>query len=249
MKTMARLLLLPLAVSACGGPSAGGNEASSSVAEASRAVPAQSTSAALPVAPKASAVPAAAPSGILSCRAEIGAAAARLVEACRNVSPATRPPCNAANSCAMIADEVARSCALFDGDGPAMKGCTADPKGMDAAADVVRRYYSAINARDYATAWTQWGDDGQPGRTYAAFAAGFAGTRGVKVTIGKLAPGDGGAGSIYQPVPVTVDSTMADGAHQRFAGTYVVRRVNGVDGASAAQLRWHLDSATLKRVP
>ena len=41
----------------------------------------------------------------LSCAAEIGtAAAAKRVAICRNVSPATHPPCNAANSCAMIED-------------------------------------------------------------------------------------------------------------------------------------------------
>jgi hypothetical protein len=65
------------------------------------------------------------------------------------------------------------------------------------------------------------------------------------VTIGALTPGDGGAGSIYQPVPVTVDATLDDGTRQRFRGTYVVRRVNGVDGARPDQLRWHIDSATL----
>lgn len=186
--------------------------------------------------------------GLRSCAAEIGAAAAaRRVAVCRDVSPATRPPCNAANSCALIEDEIARSCALFDGQGAPMAGCGPAPKGMEAAAAVVRRYYSAIDARDYATAWSQWGDDGRPGQTLAAFEQGFAHTRSTRVTIGRLEPGDGGAGSIYQPVPVTVEATLDDGSRQRFVGTYVVRRVNDVDGATAAQLRWHLDSAQLKR--
>ena len=180
-----------------------------------------------------------------SCEAEIGAAAAaKRVAICRDVSPATHPPCNAANSCAMIDGEIARSCALS-----ADTDCTPAPDGMAAAADVVRRYYVAIDARDFATAWTLWGDDGRPGQTYASFVAGFAGTRSTRVTIGRLEPGDAGAGSIYQPVPVTVDATLADGTHQRFTGSYVVRRVNGVDGASPAQLRWHLGSAALHRVP
>lgn len=189
-------------------------------------------------------------SELLSCNAEIGeAAAAKRVAICRDVSPATHPPCNAVNSCAMIEDEIARSCALFDGKGAPMAGCGPAPKSMEAAAAVVRRYYSAINARDYATAWTQWGDEGRPGQTLAAFEAGFAHTRSTRVTIGALQPGDGGAGSIYQPVPVTVDATLDDGTQQRFRGTYVVRRVNDVDGASASQLRWHIGSAQLKRIP
>ena len=188
-----------------------------------------------------------------SCATDTGtAAAARRVAVCLNVSPATHPPCNAANSCAMIEDEISRSCALFDDNRPPMKGCGPDPKGMEAAADVVRRYYSAIDAHDYATSWTQWGDDGRPGQTFKAFEAfeaGFAHTRSTQVTIGPLEHGGGGAGSIYQPVPVTVEATLDDGTRQHFTGTYVVRRVNDVDGASASQLRWHLGSAELRRAP
>jgi hypothetical protein len=46
-----------------------------------------------------------------SCREELGERrAAELVRQCRMVSPATRPPCNAANSCRMIEDEVLRGC-------------------------------------------------------------------------------------------------------------------------------------------
>ena len=184
-----------------------------------------------------------------SCSTEIGAAAAASrVAVCRNVSPATHPPCNAVNSCAMIEHEIARSCALFDGNAPTMKGCGPDSNGMQAAADVVRRYYSAIDARDFATAWIQWGDNGPPAQAFKAFKDGFVHTRSTRVTIGSLEPGGGGAGSIYQPVPVTVDATLDDGTRQRFAGTYVVRRVNDVDGASASQLRWHLGSAELRRI-
>ena len=206
-------------------------------------MPAASPSAASPVASLT-------PVAMRSCSAEIGAAAAaRRVAVCRNVSPATHPPCNAANSCALIEDEIARSCALFDDKGPPMQGCASAPRGMQAAADVVRRYYSALDARDFGTAWSQWGEGGQPGQTFAAFKDGFAHTSATRVTIGTMEPGSGGAGSIYQPVPVIVEATRDDGTQQRFTGSYTVRRVNGVDGASAAQLRWHLDSAQLHPVP
>jgi len=149
----------------------------------------------------------------------------------------------------MIEDEIARSCALFDGKGEPMAGCDPAPKSMAAAVAVVQRYYAALNARDYATAWAQWGDGGPPNQTLDKFQAGFAGTRSTRVTIGTLEPGDGGAGSIYQTVPVTVDSQLADGTRQRFVGDYVVRRVNGVDGATPSQLRWHIGKAKLKPVP
>lgn len=48
------------------------------------------------------------------CAAEIGdAAAAALVKRCIAVSPATRPPCNVANECALIQGEIDRSCAQY----------------------------------------------------------------------------------------------------------------------------------------
>lgn len=187
-----------------------------------------------------------------SCATDIGEAAAqRRVALCRQVSPATRPPCHVANSCAMIEDEIARSCALIDRDrnNPPTPGCSPAPHSIDAAAAVVKRYYSAINARDFSTAWSQWGEDGPPGQARGRFEAGFGLTQSTHVTIGRLTPGDAGAGSLYQPVPVTVDSQLVDGRRQRFVGEYIVRRVNGVDGATPAQLRWHIDSARLKAVP
>ena len=49
-------------------------------------------------------------------------------------------------------------------------------------------------------------------------------------------------------MPVKVDAVLKDGKRQRFTGRYVVRRVNNVDGASADQRRWHIDSAQLKPV-
>ena len=52
--------------------------------------------------------------GTVACRDEIGPAAAkRLVARCFDASPATHPPCNAVNPCAMIREEIARSCKLF----------------------------------------------------------------------------------------------------------------------------------------
>jgi hypothetical protein len=240
----------PLLLAACGGADKRGEPVAANTA-GTVAEPAPAPAPATPVATPAAARPVATDTpratGPRSCAADIGAAAAaRRVAICRDVSPATHPPCNVANSCAMIDDEIARSCALFDGKGAPMAGCTPSPKSAAAAAAVVQRYYAALDARDYDTAWQQWGDDGRPGQTRAAFEQGFAHTRTTRVTIGALPPGDAGAGSSYQPVPVTVDATLDDGRHQRFRGRYVVRRVNAVDGASAGQLRWHIDSAQLK---
>lgn len=189
-----------------------------------------------------------APSKRLSCSAEIGtAAAAQKAVVCRNVSPATHPPCNAANSCALIEDEIARGCAILaSGDRPLPPSCSPDPTSPEAAADVVRRYYAAINARDYETAWAQWGADGPRGQSFAAFQKGFAHTRKAVATIGRLGPSEGATGTVYQAVPVTVEATLDDGTRQRFRGRYVVRRANNVDGA--VEPRWRIDSARLQPV-
>lgn len=49
-----------------------------------------------------------------TCLDAIGAtASARLVQRCIAVSPATRPPCNAANPCALIQGEIDRSCDMY----------------------------------------------------------------------------------------------------------------------------------------
>jgi len=50
-----------------------------------------------------------------SCLAAVGKEQADIyVEQCIHVSPATHPPCNVLNSCALIIGEIRRSCAFFD---------------------------------------------------------------------------------------------------------------------------------------
>lgn len=52
--------------------------------------------------------------GEKSCTEEAGKRQAEmLVKWYRNVSPATHPPCNAANSCGLVIDEIKRGCAFL----------------------------------------------------------------------------------------------------------------------------------------
>jgi hypothetical protein len=118
-------------------------------------------------------------------------------------------------------------------------------RSTEAAVAVVRRYYAAIEARDYRTAFGLW-----HGRyTLAQVRAGYADTRQVTVTPIPPFEADGGAGSIYCEVPVKVDAVLKDGHRQHFAGSFTLRRVNDVDGSTAAQRRWHIIGAKLKRAP
>ena len=124
-----------------------------------------------------------------------------------------------------------------------------DPESPEAAADVVRRYYDALDAGDYEAAFALWGEGGPPGQSYDAFVQGFAETAHVAAEVGAPSEAEGAAGSVYVTVPVTVRAALQSGRRQLFTGTYTVRRVHGVPGASAAQRRWHLDAATLHEAP
>ena len=71
-------------------------------------------------------IPVTASPGDGTCLSEIGKAASdRLVERCIMVSPATHPPCNAANSCQMIQGEIDRSCAMYGPDEKKPAECAA----------------------------------------------------------------------------------------------------------------------------
>ena len=56
---------------------------------------------------------------------------------------------------------------------------------------------------------------------------------------------EGAAGSSYYTAPVTITATDKDGRPVRIEGEAVLRRVNDVPGATAAQLRWHFERLTL----
>jgi hypothetical protein len=112
-------------------------------------------------------------------------------------------------------------------------------------AGVIRRYYAAIDDRNYDAAYDLWGRSGAAsGQTRSQFAAGFTRTAHATVTIVDSARVEGAAGSQYATVPVTVDAVLQSGERQHFAGSYTLRRVM-VDGAPADARRWHIESAQL----
>lgn len=118
-----------------------------------------------------------------------------------------------------------------------------------AARWTVERYYQAINAGDFRTAYRTWGDNGvRSGKSYGAFVRGFAQTASSRVIAGTPRGQEGAAGSTFITVPVDVWARLKNGRRQHFRGTYVMRRVNDVAGATPAQLRWHIDQARLREV-
>ena len=68
-------------------------------------------------------------SAAIPCSKSAGAAKAdEYVRQCLEVSPATHPPCNAANACELIVDEIRRGCASIDKNAPAFCADYADKK-------------------------------------------------------------------------------------------------------------------------
>jgi len=118
-------------------------------------------------------------------------------------------------------------------------------QGSAAAMAVVRAYYAAVSRRDYRTAYALW----HGAQSYAHFRRGYAGTRRATVTFLGAGSTEGAAGSLYLTLPVRVDARLRSGGRQRFVGHYTLRRVNDVPGSTAAQRRWHIESASLKQVP
>ena len=114
-----------------------------------------------------------------------------------------------------------------------------------AAVQVVRAHYAAVSRHDYRAAYRLWHSD----QSYARFRQGYART--MRVTVTPIPPFDaeGAAGSVYAEIRVKVEAVLRSGAHQHFAGSYTLRRVNDVEGSTAAQRRWHIENAKLKPMP
>lgn len=122
-----------------------------------------------------------------------------------------------------------------------------EPTPQEAVA-VLRDYYAALDARQYARARALWADGGRASaQTPQQFADGFADTAQVGVEL--RAPGrvDAAAGSRYIQVPVAVRVTARDGSVRRYIGAYTLRRAV-VAGASAEQRAWRIASADLREV-
>jgi hypothetical protein len=118
MRHIPALLTIAILVAACSPAPPKDTASERTVSESNRSsivIPAADSSAAMSIS-----------SSDGACLSEIGKAASnRLVERCIMVSPATHPPCNAANSCQMIQDEIDRSCAMYGPDETKPKECAA----------------------------------------------------------------------------------------------------------------------------
>ena len=117
----------------------------------------------------------------------------------------------------------------------------ATPTASRDPVEVLARWAQAIELRDWATVRSYWGERGaRSGLDETAFAAKWSDLMAPQVAIGPGAQ-EGAAGSLFYTAPVAI----TDGS-RRIEGDVTIRRVNDVPGATPEQLRWHIDSTTLK---
>lgn len=116
------------------------------------------------------------------------------------------------------------------------------------ARSVLIEWARALENRQWARAWCQFGDNGgASGQIFREFERDWSakGRITVAVPTGKM---EGAAGSSYYTAPARV-SVAGDGKERILMGNVILRRVNDVPGASEEQLRWHIESARLTEVP
>lgn len=103
----------------------------------------------------------------------------------------------------------------------------AEPPYQDdrsSAAALVKSLYNAVNRREYARAWSYFGER-KPASDLQSFARGYATTERVDVETGEVSE-EGAAGSVFFSVPVALRATGTDGRQHVFAGCYTARLVN-----------------------
>ena len=152
-----------------------------------------------------------------------------------------------------IASSAAQAAAAASSEVPAEASASASPAPVKTAAPapeapstsrdpgkVVLAWAKAMTLKQWGSAYRYWGDEGaRSGLTLLQFSEKWGKLANPEF---ELHPGtsEGAAGSLYYTAPIV----LIDGKrHTR--GEIVMRRVNDVDGASAEQLRWHIESLTV----
>jgi hypothetical protein len=118
---------------------------------------------------------------------------------------------------------------------------TNTPVATGTPEEMLQGWSQALESRDFGLAHSYFGDGGT---SAAGLAKAWDKYRTIKVDLGKGRT-EGAAGSLYYEAPVTVTGTTRDDKPYRLTGTVTARRVNDVPGASAEQLRWHIERTTL----
>jgi hypothetical protein len=121
-------------------------------------------------------------------------------------------------------------------------------KGEKGARNVLLEWAHDLEQGKPDAAYALWGHGGETsGMTRVEHAAYWGRFKTITVAM-PTGTMEGAAGSLYYEAPVTVVGKQQNGRPYRLEGQITLRRVNDVDGASAEQLRWHIEQLDLKPV-
>ena len=162
------------------------------------------------------------------------------------VSPATTIPSMEASGSAEPAAQASSAEGVNDGD-PNLSPAPLTPeaaKGIKGARNVLLSFARAIELREFEQAWAMLSPGDRQKWSKAEFTKLFVDLDKITVAVPEGAT-EAAAGSSYYSTPITVTANDKDGRPIRIEGEAVLRRVNDVDGAAPAQLRWHFYRLTL----
>lgn len=117
------------------------------------------------------------------------------------------------------------------------------PDSAQGAAQVVQGYYGLLEEQRFEDAQDLWAPTSAIGsQDDAHFAARFRGFSEIHANIGAPSELDGAAGSLYVRVPAQIYGRLAANGKPWYGLRHVIlRRVNDVEGSTAAQRRWHIE--------
>ena len=122
-----------------------------------------------------------------------------------------------------------------------------NPKSAEGAGQVLQTYGALLEEKKFGQARALWGSGGEAsGLTRDQFATAYAKYGEIHAEVGKPGLTDGAAGSIYIEVPFRLYGTLTSDGRFNLVGPVTLKRVNDVDGATPAQLRWHIVQSDLK---
>jgi len=119
----------------------------------------------------------------------------------------------------------------------------APPGSGQAAATVVETYFALLEQRRFDEAKALWQDNPPD------LAAQFADYARMGANIGAPGRVDVGAGQAYVQIPVQQYGRLKDGIVVNGLGKVTLHRVNGVDGATPEQLKWHITEIDVDAKP
>lgn len=117
---------------------------------------------------------------------------------------------------------------------------------------LLKSYYNAINRKEYVRAYYYWGQNGKNTTSqpppYPQFEAGYAKTKAVQLTTGKMTS-DAAMQKVSFQVPVTLVTTQTDGSKQTFVGCYTIRQVSPLAFGAPPFKPMYINSAKIQQVP